>query len=111
MISIACCPRAIVQARELAKVQEKLDCKRSSLESLSEALRDNSFYDVLEQQDLSQAALDCGVPSDQVIWIGKPTKRTFEMISYYFMGLASEEELLDHIAKLKRHNKAAENDR
>ena len=184
-------------------------------------LRDNSAYDVLEQQDLSQAAVDCGVLSDQIISIGKsskaghrpkhkirlvcvkctphtsrgksklgstgvesdgilriatnlldvpadiialiysqrwmieiffrffkqflgcshlvsrsqngiemqvycaiiacllinlwtgrkPTKRTFEMISYYFMGLASEAELLGHLAKLKRPAKASENNR
>lgn len=30
----------------------------------------------------------------------KPTIRTYEMISYYFCGLASEEELLAHVAKL-----------
>ena len=41
----------------------------------------------------------------------KPTKRTFEMISYYFMGLASEEELTAHLEKLKRHDEAAENNR
>jgi IS4 transposase len=42
------------------------------------------------------------------LWTGrKPTKRTFEMISYYFMGLASEEELLAHLEKLKRHEEAA----
>lgn len=42
------------------------------------------------------------------LWVGrKPTKRTFEMISYYFMGLASEEELIAHIEKLKRHDEAA----
>jgi hypothetical protein len=34
------------------------------------------------------------------LWTGgKPNKRTFEMISYYFQGLASEEELLSHIEK------------
>lgn len=39
------------------------------------------------------------------LWTGrKPTKRTFEMISYYFMGLASEEELLAHLNKLKQHD-------
>lgn len=32
----------------------------------------------------------------------KPNKRTFEMISYYFQGLASEEELVAHIEKQKR---------
>ena len=36
------------------------------------------------------------------LWTGrKPNKRTFEMISYYFMGLATEAELLAHLAKLK----------
>lgn len=37
------------------------------------------------------------------LWTGrKPTKRTYEMICYYFIGLASEAELLAHIEKLKR---------
>jgi hypothetical protein len=36
------------------------------------------------------------------LWTGrKPTKRTYEMICFYFMGWASEEELLRHIEKLK----------
>jgi len=36
------------------------------------------------------------------LWTGrKPTKRTFEMICFYFSGMASEEELLAHIGKLK----------
>jgi hypothetical protein len=35
------------------------------------------------------------------LWTGKkPTLRTYEMICFYFMGLADEEELLAHIAKL-----------
>ncbi len=34
----------------------------------------------------------------------KPTLRTYEMISYYFTGLADEEELLAHLAKLKIHD-------
>lgn len=33
----------------------------------------------------------------------KPTLRTYEMICYYFTGLADEQELLAHIAKLKPH--------
>ena len=33
----------------------------------------------------------------------KPTLRTYEMVCYYFAGLADEEELLAHIAKLKPH--------
>lgn len=41
------------------------------------------------------------------IWTGrKPTKRTFEMISYYFMGLASESELIAHLEKLRQHDEA-----
>lgn len=36
------------------------------------------------------------------LWTGrKPTKRTYEMVCYYFLGLASEEELLRHLSKLK----------
>ncbi len=36
------------------------------------------------------------------LWTGrKPTLRTYEMICYFFTGLADEEELLSHIAKLK----------
>ena len=37
------------------------------------------------------------------LWTGgKPSKRTFEMIGYYFTGLASEEELLTHLEKIRR---------
>lgn len=36
------------------------------------------------------------------LWTGrKPTLRTYEMVCYYFIGLADEEELLAHLAKLK----------
>jgi hypothetical protein len=36
------------------------------------------------------------------LWTGKkPTLRTYEMICYYFSGMASEEELLEHIEKLQ----------
>jgi hypothetical protein len=40
------------------------------------------------------------------LWTGrKPTPRTYEMICYYyFTGLADEEELIAHIAKLKPHD-------
>jgi hypothetical protein len=39
------------------------------------------------------------------LWTGrKPTLRTYEMICFYFCGMASEEELAAHIAKLKRHD-------
>ena len=38
------------------------------------------------------------------LWTGrKPTLRTYEMICFYFSGLASEAELLAHLAKLQRH--------
>ena len=39
------------------------------------------------------------------LWTGrKTTLRTYEMICYFFTGLADEEELLAHIAKLKPHD-------
>jgi hypothetical protein len=39
------------------------------------------------------------------LWTGKkPTKRTLEMLQFYFAGLASEEELQEHIEKLHRHD-------
>jgi hypothetical protein len=42
------------------------------------------------------------------LWTGrKPTLRTYEMICFYFCGLASERELLAHLEKLKRHDEVA----
>jgi Transposase DDE domain len=39
------------------------------------------------------------------LWTGKkPTKRTLEMLQFYFAGLASEEELQEHIDALHRHD-------
>jgi DDE family transposase len=39
------------------------------------------------------------------LWTGKqPTKRTYEMICFYFIGWADEEELLKHLTKLKSQN-------
>lgn len=39
------------------------------------------------------------------LWTGKqPTKRTYEMICFYFIGWADDEELLAHLAKLKNHD-------
>jgi len=41
------------------------------------------------------------------LWTGrKPTLRTYEMICHYFTGLASEEEVLAHLARLKAHDAA-----
>jgi hypothetical protein len=38
------------------------------------------------------------------LWTGrKPTLRTYEMICHYFTGLAEEDELLAHLAKLQTH--------
>jgi len=36
----------------------------------------------------------------------KPTLRTYEMICFYFLGLANEDELLAHLAKLKAQDEA-----
>jgi hypothetical protein len=37
------------------------------------------------------------------LWTGRqPTKRTYEMICFYFCGMADEDELMAHIAKLKK---------
>ena len=42
------------------------------------------------------------------LWTGrKPTLRTFEMICFYFCGMASEAELMAHIDKLKKQDEAA----
>jgi hypothetical protein len=42
------------------------------------------------------------------LWTGrKPTLRTYEMICYYFTGLAEEDELLAHLAKLPEHDAQA----
>lgn len=52
----------------------------------------------------------CAIIASMLIslWTGrKPTLRTYEMICYYFTGMASEEELLAHLAKLKAHDAAA----
>jgi len=42
------------------------------------------------------------------LWTGrKPTLRTYEMTCFYFLGLASEDELVRHLDKLKRQDEAA----
>jgi IS4 transposase len=44
------------------------------------------------------------------LWTGrKPTKRTFEMLCYHFMGWADDEELFDHIEKLKQADNTQKN--
>jgi hypothetical protein len=43
------------------------------------------------------------------LWTGrKPTLRTYEMICFYLCGLASEDELMRHIEKAKRHDRTAD---
>jgi hypothetical protein len=42
------------------------------------------------------------------LWTGrKPTLRTYEMICFHLAGMASQEELLEHLAKLKKQDEAA----
>jgi hypothetical protein len=46
----------------------------------------------------------CAIIASMLItlWTGrKPTLRTYEMICFYFIGLADEDELMAHIEKLK----------
>jgi hypothetical protein len=39
------------------------------------------------------------------LWAGrKPTRRTYEMVCFYFSGWATEEELLAHIQSLQKHH-------
>ena len=39
------------------------------------------------------------------LWTGrKPTKRTYEMLCFFFCGMADEDELLAHLNKLKKHD-------
>lgn len=39
------------------------------------------------------------------LWTGrKPTKRTYEMLCFYFLGVAELDELMQHIAKLKKQD-------
>lgn len=43
------------------------------------------------------------------LWTGrKPTLRTYEMICWYLSGMAGEDELLAHLAKLKQHDATTE---
>src|SRR5688572_6129185 len=38
------------------------------------------------------------------LWTGqKPTRRTYEMVCWYLVGMADREELLAHLARLKKH--------
>ena len=55
----------------------------------------------------SNLLCDDRLPTLMQIWTGrKPTKRTFEVLSYYSTGLTSEEVLLAHFAKLREQDEA-----
>lgn len=50
--------------------------------------------------------VDCAIIACLLLslWTGrKPTLRTYEMVGFFFTGLADEQELLEHLAKLKPH--------
>ena len=37
------------------------------------------------------------------VWVGrKPTKRTYEMLCFYFLGVVELDELTEHIENLKK---------
>ena len=39
------------------------------------------------------------------LWVGrKPTKRTYETLCFYFLGIAELDEVMEHIANLKKHD-------
>jgi len=39
------------------------------------------------------------------LWTGvRPNKRTVEMLAFYFMGIASDDEVMRHIANLQKSN-------
>ena len=73
------------------------------------------FKKVLEADHLLSLSQDglsivmyCALIASMLItlWTGrKPTKRTFEMLCFYFMGWASDAELQAHISKLKELEK------
>ena len=109
--------RAMQQASQLKKVQKLLGCSRAALGSLSEATsvfdperlpeiigelaaqlkplhRDPRLKDVQHALTLVDGSLLSAL-------------RTYEMICYYFTGLATEDELLAHLASLKKDPAAA----
>ena len=80
--------RAIQQASDLKKVQRKLGC-RHLLSQDPVGIEIQTYM----------AIIACMLIS---LWTGrKPTLRTYEMICYYFTGMADEDELIAHIEKLK----------
>ena len=115
--------RAVQQASELKKVQRKLGCPRASLGSLSEAAR---VFDSKHMEEIVKNLGDKLKPISTntklndingieletyaaiiacmliALWTGrKPTLRTYEMLCWYFTGVADEEELLAHINRLQ----------
>ena len=80
-------------------------------------LRDNSVYEIAEERPLTDADRAVNVLSDQIVHIGLSAKAgnrpdhpvrlvivkvtPHEMLCFYLMGWATEDELLAHIAQLK----------
>jgi hypothetical protein len=65
------------------------------------------FKHVLGCRHLFEIQTYCAIIACMLVslWTGrKPTLRTYEMICHYFTGLAEEDELLAHIAKLQKHD-------
>ena len=53
---------------------------------------------------LSSGDIACGLLRGPVAAIMGPSLRTYEMICHYFTGLAEEDELLAHLAKLQNQD-------
>ena len=85
-------------------------------------VRDNSVYEVVEPRPLTDAARQADIAFDPVgieiqancaiiaclliaLWTGKqPIKRTYEMVCWYFLGLADDNDLASHLAQLKERD-------
>jgi hypothetical protein len=107
--------RGIQQASELGKVQKKLGCQRAALGSLSEAATvfdADRLKDIIAElgAELKPLARDARLPDiDQTPSSRCSTRssRRTAVICFYFLGVASEDELLAHLTKLKRQDEAS----
>ncbi len=64
------------------------------------ALREAVLNALIHKDYASGATIQISVYADKLM-IWKPTLRTYEMICYYFTGLAEEDELLAHWPSFK----------
>jgi hypothetical protein len=97
--------RGIQHATGFRKVQRELGTSKTSLGSLSEAV---GVFDAeliaLAYRYRWQIELFFRWLKLISLWVGrKPTKRTYETLCFYFLGVVELDELTDHIATLKRH--------